>query len=322
MKNTFFLLTLLACGFVFPYKSFAQAPTDKQLQAIDKIMAPQRKRVMEILEADKTGQYKIYKADLEAFAKAKSPEQQAEHATQMDRDHKVFVQAAFKAAKIDLTALKRQVAGILGNSKFTMDEFGGISNESFLPLGPIPQRFMVELSCPFHVFQDQTNQTLVSNCSGFANDCKLSTTAITEFDGGCRSKAWTGDKFELPDGNFQKITVSAQFDAKALGFAFAIVGYGKAESKFGLRLQGPGFDQLAIVKEVWCLAPVIWFKRFEFEATDFQAQVVFTGAFTGGNSFTAQVYNESHAIAVPALDAGAADSSADTFDFIQIVATN
>ncbi|GEM_PF-3312969 len=69
MKNILFLLALLASMFANPLKSIAQTPSDKQLQAIEKHMAPQRKKVTDILEADKTSQYKTYKADLEILAK-------------------------------------------------------------------------------------------------------------------------------------------------------------------------------------------------------------------------------------------------------------
>lgn len=330
MKHTLLRLgrlfiLLLATHFFAPAAGFAQivaAPTDKQLQALDKLMAPYRKKVTDILEADKTGQYKTYQADLAALAKAGTPERQRELADKLQRDHYDFIKKAYTRAVINHEEMRREIARILGHDKFQLDEFGGISSESFLPPGPLPLRFTAEMTCPFAVFQNQSNQNLVANCDAFANDCQVSATAIGEFDGGCRSKGWTGDKFELPAGTFQKITVTAQFDAYAWGFAFAVGGYSKAESKIGLRLQGPGFDQLVIVKDIWCVAPLIWFNHYETDATNFQGQVVFAGNFSGGNSFTAQVYSEAHAITVPYLNGCTSDCSAKSFDFIRVVATN
>ncbi|MBK8429055.1 MAG: hypothetical protein IPL27_25260 [Lewinellaceae bacterium] len=321
MKKTIILLAFLA-GTSFCRAQIVPAPTEKQTQSIDKLMAPHRKKVADILEADKSGQYKTYQTDMERLVREKDPARKKALADQLERNHYNFIKNAFTTAKINLTELKNQVAGILGHNKFQMDALGGISSESLLPPGPIPLRFDVELICPFSVFDDLVSQSLVTNCGGFANDCAISTTAITEFDGGCRSQGWTGDKVELPTGTFQKITVSGQFNAEAWGFAFAIGGFGKAESKIGVRLQGPGFDQLVIVKDIWCMAPVIWFKRYEFEATNFQAQGVFTGNFSGGNFFTAQVFNESFAISVPFVNASYADCSSTTYDFIRVVATN
>ena len=86
MKNILFLLALLAGMLAMPAPSAAQTPTDKQLAAIEKIMAPQRKKVTDVLEADKTGQYKTYKADLEALAKEKDLDRQQEMFVKLERN--------------------------------------------------------------------------------------------------------------------------------------------------------------------------------------------------------------------------------------------
>ncbi len=321
MKNIIFLLALLAN----PLASQAQtlpAPDEQQLAAIEKIMAPQRKKIADVLEADKSGQYQTYQADLAAIMREKDRSRQRAMIAQLDRNHKTFISNAVKAARINIAELKRQVAGILGSNNFTMDALGGISSESFLPPGPISLQFNAEFHPPFAVFEEQSNQAFLTNCHANANGNAISTTAAAEFDGGCRVKAWTGDKAELPAGSFQKITVSAQCDADGDGFVYALGGYAMSKSRIGLRLQGPGFDQLVIVKEVWVVAPLIWFASYKFDAPNFQAQVVFNGNFSGGNTYTAQGYAESYCLAVPFLDAGWADTGCKFFDFIKVRAAN
>lgn len=320
MRNIVLVLALLASNFA-AQAQILPAPDDDQLAAIEKIMAPQRQRIQEVLNADKSGQYQRYQSDLAAIMEEKDRTKQRAMIAQLDRSHKTFISNAVKAAKINISELKRQVAGILGSNNFTMDAMGGISSESFLPPGPFPLQFNAEFQPPFAVFEEQSNQAFLTNCNANANGGAITASAAAEFDGGCRVKGWTGDKAELPAGSFQKISVSSQCDASGDGFVYALGGYAMSKSRIGLRLQGPGFEQLVIVKEVWVIAPLIWFASYKFDAPNYQAQVEFNGNFSAGNTYTAQAYVESFCLAVPFLDAGWGYTCCKLFDFIKVRAS-
>jgi len=326
MKHLLFrsaLLFLTLCSaWLTANAQIVPAPTEKQLSAIEKIMAPQRKKVTDILDADKTGQYKIYQNDLKALSQEKDPAQKKVLADKIRRDHYIFIKAAFVAAKIDLKAIRPQISDILKTDRFTLDEFGGLSSSTFLPKFELPLKFDSEIVCPFDSPQEVSNGGGLAGCSSTVETCRIFTDANSYIlAGGCRNKASLGGKFELPSGNFQKITVAAQFDAFYYGNAAVLGGYGQFNVKIGVRLQGPGLDKVVIVHDAWCIAPVIFFSQIEMDADNFLAQAVFTGSFAGENLFTAQAYNGTFAI--PGLIGTATGFSiSSNFDFIRVKATN
>ena len=304
MKNhVILMITALLLGYTNTFAQLVPAPTDKQMQDLEKLMAPNRKKVTDALNADKSGQYKIYLADLEALAKSEDPEKRKALAEKLTRDHYTFIKKAYNSVVVNHEEMRRSVTRILGHNNFQMNEFGGISSSSFLPLDPIPLRFDETLACPFEVTEEETNHVLLSFCTSDVTGCNINVESTSMYDGGCRSKGSLGGKFELPEGAYQKITVTAQSNLSYDGIAMAFVGYAQANTKIGVRLQGPGYNQTVILQHHWCVAPIIWFTKFEGATQNTQLQAVFSGNFQGGNTFAAQAYNETFAFAVPLLQA-------------------
>ncbi len=330
MKNSplriaLFALALLAGNLFVPSLCFAQlvsAPTEKQLQALEQLLAPGKKKVTGLLEADQTGQYKTYLADIKILAETHDPATRRGLLGQLQRDHYDFIKNAYKSVVINHEEMRKGVAKILGHNNFQLDEFGGISNLSSLPQLTLPQRFDAEFHCPLEAALEENNQALLGFCTADVDPCNINLESASMYDGGCRSKGSLGGKFSLPAGAFQKITVAAQFDIAYEGLAMAFGGYAQANVKIGVRLQGPGYDKIVITRSSWCVAPIIWFTRFEVAEDNFSTQATFSGSFSGGNSFTALAYNETFSLAVPLLQAADAECKSFGFDFIRVGATN
>ncbi len=327
MKHYFLLLVFVASSLAIPSTCFAQivpAPTDKQAQSIELALAPIRKKVGDILEADKTGQNKVFRADMDALIKEKDPARHQELASAMDRNHKAFVQAAFKVAKIDLAQLKKQVAGILGHNKFTMDEFGGISLSSSIALGPLPTPvFSTSFNCPLGAITEEENAGGIAyDCKPEVDNCGIEVNAGTSFIGSCRTKGSLGGKYDLSGGTFTKTTVSAQSNAYYFGCAYGIASYGQFNVKIGVRLKGPGINKTTIVHENWCIAPVLWFSTIHFDQDDFLAQAVFSGTFASGDTFTAQAYAETYGLSIGLISGGGGFCYLHEFDFVRVTASN
>ena len=326
MKNTIVnfkhligVLSILMLSFQAANSQNSIEPTKVQQDALDRLYAPHREKVIEILTQDKTGQYERYQADLEAADKETELNRKKEMLESLRRNHYNFIKKAYQGAKINLVELKVKVADILRHNKFSLDEFGGIRIEIAAPNLTPALRFDATFLCPLGSKEEFTNSSAVGVCDGFINDCKVSLSSYAEIVGGCRSKGFIGEDFNLSQGTFQKINVSAKFDLKYYGFAMAIAGYSQANSKVGVRLKGPGFDQVIIVKESVCIAPIIWFNSYEVNAPNFLVQADFTGTFNGNNEFTAQAYFETFAIGV--LPSGAyADNQGEFFDFVKVAA--
>ena len=81
------LFAFVAFFFTTTFGQNNSAPTVKQLQDIEKFMAPYRKKVTDILEADKTGQYPKYLADLNDMVKARGIEKKLELAQKLTANH-------------------------------------------------------------------------------------------------------------------------------------------------------------------------------------------------------------------------------------------
>lgn len=322
MKNTLFLLALLVGGFAHPTRSLAQAPSEKQFQAIEKLMAPERKKVLDILEADKTGQYKTYKAEIAAIAKEKDPARQQDLISKLERDHLLFIRKVYAGAKINNEILKDKISDILGSIQFEIGEFADIQIDYRLPDQIPPPRFDVTLNCPFDAIDENDNGSGAAACDAEAFDCTIRVESLGEIVGGCRSKGDVGANVVTSAGPFTKMTVVAQSDISFRGFAAAIAGYAQINAKFGIRFRGPGVDKTVMVKEVFAFSPLIWFALLRGEVANLTAQSTFTGNFPAGTSIKAQVHTEVFALAVPAFTLVEMDANTDNIDFIRITGSN
>ncbi len=322
MKNILFLLAFTAGNLLLPSLCGAQTPTDKQVQAIENLMAPQRQKVLAVLEADPTGQYKTYKADLETIAKEKDPARKEELAQKLERDHLEFIRKAYAKANINTAELRKQVAKILGHNNFRFGEFADIQIDVTLPAAALPVRFDETLLCPFDVQDESDNNMVASQCDAEAFDCSIAVESLAEIAGGCRSKADVGGKMELPEGTFNNITVVTQTDISYKGWAFAVAGYAQINAKFGIRFRAPGVDKTVMTKEVFAMAPVIWFSYVHGDQDNFTAQASFSGTFSGGASITAQVHTEVFALSVPVLTITEMDANTLNIDSIRISGSN
>lgn len=279
-----------------------QAPSQKQLTEIDKIAAPLRKKINTILEADATGQYKTYQADLAALAREEDPERRMERVNRLERDHIAFIRAAVVKAKIDVKDFKQKVSAVLGHANFSVDEFGAIFSESQLPAQLFSDKFSITMDSPFEATEEVGGVNGFSYCSHSAFGNQVTVSSIAEVAGGCRTKGSIGDVFEIPEGTFDNISVSAKIGhAGHEGFTFALAGYSQINGKIGLRLQGGNYDQTIITHSSWAVAPLVWYKKVDVELFGYAPSVNFSGSFSAGIPYTAQVYTESFSLAVPAF---------------------
>ncbi len=322
MKNILFLTALLACGLSIPTKSFAQAPTDKQFKAIEKLMAPERKKVIAILEADKTGQYKTYKADIATISKEKDPARQQKLISKLERDHLAFIRKAYTGAKINNVELKKEVSKILGSIQFSFGEFADIQITSRLPDLTPPPKFDVNLNCPFDAIDKNDNGGGVAQCDAEAFNCTIRVESLGELAGGCRSKADVGANVVTSAGPFTKMTVVAQSDISYRGFAAAVAGYSQINAKFGIRFRGPGLDKTVMVKEIYGVAPLIWFSLIRGDAANFTAQSTFSGNFPAGTNIKAQVHTEVFAVGGAVFALVEMDANTENIEFIRITGSN
>lgn len=322
MKNTFFLLLLVAASFTLPAQVNAQGPTDKQFQAIEKLMAPERKKLTDVLETDKTGQYKIYQTDIENAAREKDPARQAELIAKLERDHLAFIRKAYAKANINNTTLKQEVTKILGRIPFSFGEFADLLIEINSPNLALPQRFDATLNCPFDAIDKSDNNAVVGSCDAETSDCSMSVESLAEIAGGCRSKADVGANFVLPEGTFNSITAVVQSDIYYKGFAFAVAGYAQINAKFGIRFRAPGVDKTVFAKEVHAVAPLIWFRYTHGEIDNFIAQSTFSGSFNGGTNLKVQAHTEVFALSLPLMTLTEMDANNSQFDSIRISGSN
>lgn len=329
MTNTVFRLSLLLClaglSLLFHPNTVQAQPgaalNARQLADLDKFMAPYRKKVTDVLDADKTGQYKKYLSDLKALSQTRDAAAFKRLEEKLKKDHYAFIQKHYKKAVINHEEMKAGIAKILGHRQFTLDEFGGIKLEIVLPPIKIAPKTDITLTAPYESSQHEANITAIGeDCSATVTTSTVQTRSGALFDGGCRSKGSLGDKFDIPAGTFSKITVNAQYDFDYRGYAYAGIAYSQVNAKVGLRLQGPGVDKVVILKENSCVAPLIWFSSFDDGVNNFQANHVFTGNFAGGTTYTAQVYNETFAIALSPLLGASSESKSNTknIDFIKV----
>lgn len=320
MKHLLLLPLLLASAIMLPQNVRAQvipAPTEKQLSDLDKVAAPYRKKVVEVLEADKSGQYQAYLADLKALAADNDVESQKSRVDLIVRKYGAFIKNAFVAAQVDLASLRRQYAQVLGHNKFAMDDYGSISSLPSLPKFDLSTTFNQQVQCPFESEEEFSNHGGLAGCESNVGTCVISMGVASEFAGGCRTKGSLGAKFELPATSFQKVTVRSQFNFDYWGFAFGAAGYGQFNAKIGLRLKAPGMDKIEILHDAWCVAPVLFVNVLELNASDFVAQAVFTGNFPAGSLVTAMTYTEAFAFGA-GVGAAAGDLSSEGFDFVGV----
>lgn len=321
MKKRILLFAMLATGLAFPFESTAQTPSDKQIQAIEKQMAPLRKKVTDILEADKSGQYNTYKADLAIIAKETDPVRKEELIVQLDRDHLSFIRASFKKAVINHEEQRREVARILGHNNFQFGEFLDIQID-FTPKFELPQRFDATLNCPYAAQDESDNNPGATQCDAEVSDCRISVESLAEIAGGCRSMGDLGDTFELPEGTFNNISVVTQSDINWRGFALSMGGYAQINAKFGIRFRAPGLDKTVMAKELFTLAPVVWYSQIKGDVSNFIAQASFSGAFNEGSIVKAQAHVEVFAIAALFFTLTEMDAGCNEIDFISLDGSN
>ncbi|MBL7828901.1 MAG: hypothetical protein JNJ57_19860 [Saprospiraceae bacterium] len=290
-----------------------------QMAALEQLMEPHRKKVTDILEADKSGQYERYLADLEAISNEKNPKVVRELIVSLKRNHYSFIKAAYQKAVINHEDLRSKVAKIINNNRFTLDEFGGILIDVVSPAASLPIRFEATFTCPLSVQEEEGGGGGVTLCDASVNNCVAYATSMGEIAGGCRSKAGIGEHFTLSQGNFTKMTISARFDLNLYGFALAVGGYSQSNSKVGVRIKGPNLDQTVILLDRVVVAPIVFISSFETKTANFQAIHQFNGSFAGNQDFTALAYFETFSIGGGA-GGSFADSKGDQFDFIKVTA--
>jgi hypothetical protein len=322
MKNFLFPLLLLAGGLLVSVPAAAQTPTDKQLQAIEKLMAPHRKKVTDILEADKSGRYQAYKADLDLVAKESDRARRAELVLKLDRDHLEFIRESYARAAINAAEMRREIARILGHDKFALGEFGDLQIDFVAALPPLPERFDAEFSCPMEASDNSESSQLGSFCIAQGENCSTDVQCLAEIDGGCRARTSLGGNFVVPEGTFTNITVVAQTDLSYEGWAFAVGSYSQINAKYGVRFRAPGLDKVMLTKEVFALAPLVWYSHIVGNADNFISQASFSGSFTEGVTITALAYLEGLALSVPALGFTVLYADTDNIDFIRLAGSN
>jgi hypothetical protein len=329
MNNTFCCrllcaLTLLAFYFFAPAVSIAQIvpePTARQIEELNKAREPYRRRLAEVLEADKSGQYQRYQSDLKKIAETSGLDRRRAMLEDLQRDHYSFIKKAYESAVINHEEQYSVVARALGHKNFVLDEFGGIHSLSMLPPLALLREFTAERHCPLTATELVTNQAMLSICTGVAEDCTIYVASDAVIAAGCRASGYLGEKFTLTSGSFQKVTVVTQGDVHYYGLALSLGGYNQATVKLGVRLTGPNFNKTIVVREEWCVAPLIWYSAFDFTANDFVAQAVFGNTFAGGSTLTAQAYNEAFAVGAVGGGGGATVTSQD-YNFVKIHAGN
>ncbi len=299
MKFNLMTAAILAVAYLLPAICEAQAPTQAQLDAIEKILAPQRQKATAILEADKTGQYAQYKSDVEAIAEQADPAKVAELFAKLESNHLAFMRKAYADAKINNVQVKAEVAKVLGNIKFKFGEFADIQLEFTLPNATLPLKFDVTMNCPFEEQDVNENNNGIGACYTTANDCGMNVQAISEVASSCRGKADVGGKTELSVGSFSKITVATQTDIFYDVYVFSIGGYAQANVKYGIRFRSSnGMDKEVMTKELVAIAPVLWVNIVHGKVDNFLSTATFTGSFPAGTSITAQAHTEAFALNV------------------------
>ncbi len=296
MKFNLLTAAFLVAAYLLPANCEAQAPTQAQLDAIEKILAPQRQKVLAVLEADKTGQYAQYKADIANIEKQSDPDKVRSLVAALEAKHLAFIRKAYADAKINNAQLKQEVAKVLGKIQFTIGEFADIVID-FTPSASLPTKFDVTRNCPFEVQDVNENNNGIGACYTTANDCKMNVQAISEIASGCRGKADVGGKADVDFGSFSKMTVATQTDISYDVYVFSIGGYAQANVKYGIRFRSSnGMDKEVMTKELVALAPAVWINIVHGKADNFLSTASFTGNFPAGTSITAQAHTEAFAL--------------------------
>ncbi|MCC6726306.1 MAG: hypothetical protein IT258_17495 [Saprospiraceae bacterium] len=297
MKINLLSAAIVAVAYLLPVHCEAQTPTQAQLDAIEKILAPQRQKVLAVLEADKTGQFAQYKADVDNIQKQADPAKVKSLVAALEAKHLAFIRKAYADAKINNAQLKQEVAKVLGKIQFTLGEFADIQIEFNSPVVAPPVKFDVTMNCPFEVQDVNENNNGIGACYTTANDCGMNVQAISEIASGCRGKADVGGKAELNFGTFSKMTVATQTDIAYDMYVFSVGGYAQANLKYGIRFRSSnGLDKEVMTKELVALAPAIWVNIVHGESANFLSTATFTGSFPAGTTVTAQAHTEAFAL--------------------------
>lgn len=309
---------------ILALSAFSQAPSEKQAADLEKLLSPYRQRVVKILEADKTGQYQRYLADIEVIKQTESAEKRRPMLADLEEKHYAFIRKNYDQAVINHEEMYRGVAKILGHKNFRITEFGGIVAAAFDPVFTIPLKFDAELTCPLNATFTESSSSLAGPCfpTSDAEDCEMSAQSFGALIGGCRTKSALGGNFQLPEGDFEKIIISGQCDLIMEGFAMGIVGYGQSNVKVGVRLTGPGVEKTAITYEDWVVAPLIWFSTIQADAEDFLTSGVFSGNFGGQGTYSAQFYVETFSLGIPPVGFSDIFCILHDPDFIRVSAEN
>jgi hypothetical protein len=209
------------------------------------------------------------------------------------------------------------VTAVLGHGKFQMDEFGGITGEDILANAPALSLPQAEFTCPLQAGIQENVGFAGTSCNSIINPCFAQCNAVALLASRCRSKVSIGGSTEFTPSNAAKMTIQSRSDVEYSGLAITVVGYAQFNVKIGLRLSNAnGYDKREILHNKWAIAPILYFKTIDFEATDFVMGHQFSGNFPS-SLYSAQVYLEAFAL-------GIGDSGGDGFckteliDFVKI----
>gem|GEM_PF-3448709 len=271
---------------------FAQAQnelTDKHLQEIEKLKAPIRTKIHQIMDKDHPGLRAQYDAEVASIGKLKDRKEQNEGLKKLEGKYLPAFESAYKKAKVNEKDFAAKVAKIIPKgTPYKIGKFLSIECTYKRGSQPNPSPTCTDLNPEFKVMNKE------HNAFGFVyfRDKRF----FTESGGFLipspgTAEGYLGSNLEIAKNKtLANITVTMKDYTMDL-FAIACLGISYTEAEFGVRLQGPGVDASQYFLKKKLVAPVIWFSNVTMagENSDFYALINF---HSSGGSHKVQAYSK------------------------------
>ena len=252
MKNNlktvtnFFLLTSLAVLQLFhanAQKNVAVV-TQEMINKVNSIVKPLKEQADKLLQADATGTFKAYQRDVAALNKLKSSDEKSKASNQIIEKYASFYKDIWANIKVDEKAYQAQIRSafpVAIGERITFQQFLNFScsnstnTNSAPPPAPsqTPENLCIDV-CGIAAGEITGNGALIAGGAGNYGNCFLTVNSWGAVAGRNDLYGSLKNNISIPGtlpNDSRKLRTTKSFDLKQEAVAFAVLGFGLAETR-------------------------------------------------------------------------------------------
>jgi hypothetical protein len=218
--------------------------TQEMINKVNNIVKPLREQADKLLQADATGTFKAYQQDVAALNKMKNGAEKSKTSAQIMEKYASFYKDIWANLKVDEKAYQAQIRSAFPveiGERITFQQYLNFSYSSSIttnpapppPPVPTPENKCIDV-CSIAAGEITGNAGLIAGGGGSYGNCYLMAHSWGVVAGGNNLYGSLKNNISIPGtlpADSRKLRVTKSFELKQEAVAFAVLGFGIAETR-------------------------------------------------------------------------------------------